>query len=432
MYQDNKKRNRYQYNNYDDYNTTSSRSYFRSTSEQIKESLTNIRNKLIGNIIPNNFNEKRKSIYVENNRYQNNRLHVECSYLCKRIRSLRSFEKKVENALKMKTVDESKRDFLYRRILKKLDFEREERDLLKDRLINPDDAYLAGFRTWRGKKIFQFDSYTLEGQYDAIDLDFYDVRGLAGLQIVGTNDKVMFFSQKVLGLFIPIKNIHNEIVAAQIKPFTNNPRYITLSSKRSHYVTIHNRYEEIPLAFWECKEHYIKDALFVTEGILKSFITGLRTKSHCLGGICSDFMASETTLHYYLQEFKKKYTYVKQAFICPDAGMIWNENITANYIELSIVLEHYFSEVYFLWWDQVDKDNDKDIDELDDEDLFKWKYLTREEYVCKHPKKLIQTSKFLRFYRDELKRKKMYSTILQKCWQPPNNNSHCNDDGYCW
>ncbi|KAL9658004.1 hypothetical protein ABK040_012659 [Willaertia magna] len=403
---------------------------FNFSNDQIEDKLINNKNKLIGNIIPNNYN--RKSIYVRNNRYNGqDRLHVECSLLCKRIRSFRSFEKKVENAAVEKTTNEKTRNALYNQIIDKLDLERNERDLFADRMVDPYEAYQAGFRTWRPKKIFQFDGYTLEGQYDARDLDFYDVQGLAGLQLVEKNDKVMFFSQNVLGLFIPIKNVDSEIVGAQLlKPNNDsNPQYLILSSKRSHGVTIHNCHQEIPLAFWECNKPAVTDALFVVEGILKSYITSLRTKSHCLGGTCSDFLASETTLHYYLQEFKKKYPYVDKAFICPDAGMLTNEMVTANYIELSIVLEHYFTEVYFLWWGQLER-KDGNIDELDDYQLFNWCYLTREEYVCKHNKEMIQYSKFLKFYRDELKRKRMYSTILQRCYRSLvyNENNGGNDN----
>ncbi|KAL9643096.1 hypothetical protein ABK040_003897 [Willaertia magna] len=422
------KRNRYQYNNYEDYNnnyqyiqnnykkrkTTTIDSSFKftqrqfnfslgSTANQITQSLTFFKNSKIGNIIPRNYYQKRKSIYVINNRYGYGRLHVECSLLCKRARN------------------ERKRGFLYQKIIDKLELEFEEQEELIKRKVHPYHAYQAGFRTWKGKKIFQFNRYTLEGEYDASNLSFFGVRGLAGLRIVVKHDKIMFYSQEVLGLFIPIKNINNEIVAAQIKPLGDNPRYryITLSSSKSHHVTIHNRYEEIPLAFWEYG-YTVSDALFVIEGVLKSYITSLRTQSHCLGAIGSDFLASETTLHRYLQEFKEKYPEIKKAYICPDAGMIFNENITANYIELSIVLEYYFSEVYFLWWGQLDKYNDDDIDELPDDQLFNWMYLTREEYVCKHNREMIQRSRFLRFYRDELKRKRMYSTILQRCWQPSN------------
>ncbi|KAL9658054.1 hypothetical protein ABK040_012292 [Willaertia magna] len=279
-----------------------------STYGEIKESLTNIKNNKIGKLFSNNPNDK--SIYVQsnnnNNRYDN-RLHVECSYLCKRERSSRSFNKKIENATKKKTVDETKRDYLYQKILSKLDLEQEEQELLENRLVDPNNAFLAGFRTWRGKKIFEFDTESLESTED---INFLD----------------------------------------------------------------------------------------------------------------------ETTLHHYLQEFKKKYPYVIKAIICPDAGMVFNEIITANYIELSIVLEYYFPEVYFIWWGQYDKYNDCDVDELPEEELFNWSYLTREEYVCKHDKELIQRSKFLRFYRDELKKKKMYSTVLQKCYQP--SSRYCSDDDY--
>lgn len=96
--------------------------------------------------------------------------------------------------------------------------------------------------------------------------------------------------------------------------------------------------------------------IFLTEGILKPFVTSHRLGIRCIGASSGAFTASPLQL-------KAALGSAKNIVICPDAGDILNPKVLARWQKV-IDLFKFPCQVRIAWWGQVTKKS-PDIDELD-------------------------------------------------------------------
>ncbi|AVH65232.1 plasmid replication protein, CyRepA1 family [Nostoc sp. 'Peltigera membranacea cyanobiont' N6] len=180
--------------------------------------------------------------------------------------------------------------------------------------------------------------------------------GVSGGQLTG-----------VIGLAIAAVNLNGEITGFQIASdnrvkFGN---YIWLSSANKGGNGPHLPSGELPVFLWRHPEAEQITETWLVEGGLKSLITALelwfrhgRKDIQIIGAAGANWLGSINAVADGLGQTSK-------VVLCPDAGSLDNSHILSNYKKIIEELTSRTYSVSVAWWDQLEKGQHPDIDELD-------------------------------------------------------------------
>ncbi|NEQ66475.1 MAG: hypothetical protein F6K21_13405, partial [Symploca sp. SIO2D2] len=123
------------------------------------------------------------------------------------------------------------------------------------------------------------------------------------------------------------------------------------------------------------------DAIWMAEGILKPFVAAHKHQRVILGASGANFTSSPEQLQLYLGEVESELGTKFIAF-CPDAGAVGNGHVVRSYRKTFDLLERWGYEVKIVWWGQLKKNQDKDIDEISVAQPIQYISLEEFEAIC--------------------------------------------------
>lgn len=171
----------------------------------------------------------------------------------------------------------------------------------------------------------------------------------------------------VIGLAIAAVNPKGEITGFQIASDNRAKfgKYIWLSSAARDGNGPHLPSGELPVFVWRHPEAEQITETWNVEGGLKSLITALqlwfrhgRKDIQIIGAAGANWLCSINAVIDALGQTSK-------VVLCPDAGSLSNSGILSNYKKIIEALTSKAHSVSVAWWNQLEKGQDPDIDELD-------------------------------------------------------------------
>lgn len=171
----------------------------------------------------------------------------------------------------------------------------------------------------------------------------------------------------VVGLAIAAVNPKGEITGFQIASDNRAKfgKYIWLSSANKGGNGPHLPSSELPVFLWKHPEAEQITETWLVEGSLKSLITALklwfrygRRDIQIVGAAGANWLGSINALLDGLGQANK-------VTLCPDAGSLSNSGIFSNYKKIIEALTSKAYSVSVAWWNQLEKGQHPDIDELD-------------------------------------------------------------------
>ena len=183
------------------------------------------------------------------------------------------------------------------------------------------------------------------------------------------------------GILCPIMQL-GKIAAFKVRldEVSNGQRYTSVSSSR--YQSLH-LYGESPLAVLDGNNTDL--GIFITEGNeIKPNIVNIKYDVPVLGG-GRYWHSSPSHAAKYLQVMKAKSNRVN---LCLDAGDVLNSQISAKWVDEYKFFESQGFDVYFCWWEQVEKASN-DVDELDNLDNIQYIKLEAFDDILKGSKQQI-------------------------------------------
>jgi hypothetical protein len=173
------------------------------------------------------------------------------------------------------------------------------------------------------------------------------------------------------GYTCPAFNKDGQVIGYQVRYFDRQPKYTWAATNNKIEI---NGELELPINL--AINNYVSKILYLSEGLLKSLLASSRLGINVLGAAGGNLVAS----HDQLLENIVGY----EAFIwAMDAGAITNERVMRQYLRASKVIEEATGiKVQYLWYGQLDKATDKDIDEITPEELTGARVISKEELLA--------------------------------------------------
>lgn len=186
---------------------------------------------------------------------------------------------------------------------------------------------------------------------------------LAGVNISGTG--LTNFTE---GYLCPIWNEKQLIIGWQqrLDNPENGGKYrwpTSASKKRPQGPTAHLQNGELPLTYCKPLGKILSQAIYLPEGILKSWITAQKRGVISLGAAGGNFASSPQTFKRYLDAASAELNGSKLCVIPADAGALDNLQVMQQYLATAKLARTFGYEVRVGWWGQTSKDA-PDIDEL--------------------------------------------------------------------
>ncbi|MCC5620801.1 hypothetical protein [Nostoc sp. CHAB 5715] len=185
----------------------------------------------------------------------------------------------------------------------------------------------------------------------------------------------------VIGLAIAAVNLNSEITGFQIASDNRVKfgKYIWLSSANKGGNSPHLPSGELPVFLWRHPEAEQITETWLVEGSLKSLITALklwfrygRKDIQIVGAAGANWLGSINAVVEALGQTNK-------VVLCPDAGSLSNSHILNNYKKITEELTSRTYSVNVAWWNQLEKNQDPDIDEL--ENTLSFDLITPENFL---------------------------------------------------
>ena len=128
------------------------------------------------------------------------------------------------------------------------------------------------------------------------------------------------------------------------------------------------------------------EVIWLTEGILKPYITSEKWKIPCIGAAGGNHQGSPQQLLAALQQISEDCLIA----IAPDAGAILNKNVLKQYEKTVKLLTDwgYGDRIQFAWWGQATK-SDNDCDEISQDEFDQIQYLNPDQFDALCPDSLI-------------------------------------------
>ncbi|MEL6462081.1 MAG: hypothetical protein AAFQ91_28235, partial [Cyanobacteria bacterium J06621_15] len=249
-----------------------------------------------------------------------------------------------ENISCSSVLSEEERDKQYRSILNQLKLNETHLHHLTDVRGLGEFINFIGFRSW-SKQLVENVSADLPG--------------------VVTADSNLYLSGQS-GLFLPIHNEFQQIIAFQIRPDdTSSGKYKWGSSapKGGNSPRLDNG--EMPLAF--CRPESIElPSIGLAEGVLKAWSVACNLKQIIIGASGAAWDCSPKLFKRYLEKAATEQNTSLSELVIDlyvDAGMLSNQHIMLRYHETIKLLQEWECKIRIAWWGQFNKD-DLDIDDL--------------------------------------------------------------------
>jgi hypothetical protein len=188
---------------------------------------------------------------------------------------------------------------------------------------------------------------------------------LAGINITGTG-----LTTPHSGYLCPIWNPQGLLIGWQLRldKTEDGGKYrwpTSASIKRPQGPTAHLPNGELPLTCCRPLEGKPQiQTIGLIEGIgPKPFITAQLQSQILIGAAGGNFAASPETLKSYLDTLSAELG-TRQLTLYPDAGAISNSHVMRQYRRLKELVTRWGLSLRVAWWNQIDKNADKDADEL--------------------------------------------------------------------
>ncbi|HEY9832928.1 MAG TPA: hypothetical protein V6D26_20410 [Stenomitos sp.] len=188
---------------------------------------------------------------------------------------------------------------------------------------------------------------------------------LAGVNITGRG-----LTNSHSGYLCPVWNPQGLLIGWQLRLDTakDGGKYrwpTSASKKRPNGPTAHLPNGELPLTCCRpLEETPLIHTIGLIEGISpKPFITAQLRAQIIIGAAGGNFAASPETLKAYLDTLSTELG-TKQLTLYPDAGAISNSHVMRQYRRLKELVTRWGYTLRVAWWNQIDKNADKDADEL--------------------------------------------------------------------
>jgi hypothetical protein len=188
---------------------------------------------------------------------------------------------------------------------------------------------------------------------------------LAGVNITGRG-----LTNSHSGYLCPIWNPQGQIIGWQLRldKAEDGGKYrwpTSASRKRPNGPTAHLPNGELPLT---CSRPLEEKPQIQTIGLIegvgpKPFITAIARSQILIGAAGGNFAASPETLKSYLDTLSAELG-TQQLTLYPDAGAISNSHVMRQYRRLKELVTRWGYTLRVAWWNQVEKNVDKDADEL--------------------------------------------------------------------
>ncbi|MEO1560049.1 MAG: hypothetical protein AAFS12_10620, partial [Cyanobacteria bacterium J06632_19] len=241
-------------------------------------------------------------------------------------------------------LSEEERDKQYRSILNQLPLNEAHRNHLTDVRGLAKFTNKIGFRSWLEKRVENVSS---------------------NLPGVVERDNSLYLC-KPEGIFLPIHNEFEQIIAFQVRPDdTSSGKYKWGSSapKDGNGPRLDNG--EMPLAF--CRPESIElPSIGLAEGVLKAWSVACNLKQIIIGGSGAAWDCSPKLFKRYLEKAATEQNTSLSNLVIDlyvDAGMLSNQHIMLRYHETIKLLQEWECKIRIAWWGQFSKD-DLDIDDL--------------------------------------------------------------------
>ena len=188
---------------------------------------------------------------------------------------------------------------------------------------------------------------------------------LAGINIIGSG-----LTTPHSGYLCPIWNPQGLLIGWQLRldKAEDGGKYrwpTSASKKRPQGPTAHLPNGELPLTCCRPLEGKPESlTIGLIEGVgLKPFITAQLRSQIIIGAAGGNFAASQETLKAYLDTVSAELG-TRQLTLYPDAGATSNSHVMRQYRRLKELVTRWGYTLRIGWWNQIDKDTDKDADEL--------------------------------------------------------------------
>ena len=188
---------------------------------------------------------------------------------------------------------------------------------------------------------------------------------LAGVNITGRG-----LTNSHSGYLCPIWNPQGQIIGWQLRldKAEDGGKYrwpTSASKKRPQGPTAHLTNGELPLTCCRPLEGKPQiQTIGLIEGVgPKPFITAQLRSQILIGAAGGNFAASQETLKSYLDTVSAELG-TRQLTLYPDAGATSNSHVMRQYRRLKELVTRWGYTLRIGWWNQIDKDTDKDADEL--------------------------------------------------------------------
>ena len=241
-------------------------------------------------------------------------------------------------------LSEEERDKQYRSILNQLPLNEAHRNHLTDVRGLAKFTDKIGFRSWSDKRVENVSS------------------NLPG--VVERENSLYLYKPE--GIFLPIHNEFEQIIAFQIRPDdTSSGKYKWGSSapKGGNGPRLDNG--EMPLAF--CRPESIElPSIGLAEGVLKAWSVACNLKQIIIGASGAAWDCSPKLFKRYLEKAATEQNTSLSNLVIDlyvDAGMLSNQHIMLRYHETIKLLQEWECKIRIAWWGQFSK-NDLDIDDL--------------------------------------------------------------------
>ncbi|RCJ42548.1 hypothetical protein A6769_37280 [Nostoc punctiforme NIES-2108] len=253
----------------------------------------------------------------------------------------------------------------YSRLLAELELHPDDRADLLARGFTESQIVLSGF-----KSVTRYQELT--GEYHA--------------KLPGINQKSNQIIAGESGYIIPVKDYDGFIVGLQLR--VRNPsdgnRYRWISNKDYAVLQLAIHIDglepvlENPLAIFKPEK---PESIWIVEGTgVKPFLTSQRLNAFVIGAAGGQFIQSQNQFKFAIERAITDYGQLPIR-IAVDAGDIENTSVRNRWVELARHLQKLGHDFEFVWWNQVNKQNDSDIDELSSTELEKIEFITFEQFL---------------------------------------------------